>query len=54
MVFLDLPNFLLYLHVIFSSSFSPTCNTSYWNFPRCTMLCVISMCAQSLQLYMTL
>ena len=54
MVFLDLPNFLLYLHVIFSSSFSPTCNTSYWKFPRCTMLCVISMCAQSLQLYMTL
>ena len=54
MVFLDLPNFLLYLHVILSSSFSPTCNTSYWKFPRCTMLCVISMCAQSLQLYMTL
>ena len=54
MVFLDLPNFLLYLHVIFPSNFSLTYNTSYWKFPRCTMLCVISMCAQSLQLYPTL
>ena len=53
-VFLDLPNFLPYLHGIFSSNFSLTCNTSYWKFPRGTMLCVISMCSLPLQLYLTL
>ena len=49
-VFLDLPNFLPYLHGIFSSNFSLTCNTSYWKFPRGTMLCVISVCSLPLQL----
>ena len=38
----------------FHLTFLFTCNTSYWKFPRGTMLCIISVCALPLQLYLTL